>query len=123
MAIPIEYVDRIMSVNAITKIPLSFDYIEGALTYHDEIISVLNLKRLFEIKDDYQYSDGFQVIIVQTPQNKAAILIDEIKGIDIIEKGSPRLEINNKYIFSLIEANNQIISILKPEIIELCKVR
>jgi purine-binding chemotaxis protein CheW len=82
MAVPTENVERIMNLANVVKIPGSLDFIEGALNYNNQIIPVINLEKLLRIDCSNSLSRGSQIIVIQSNQNKAAILVDEVKNIE-----------------------------------------
>lgn len=122
MAVPTENVERIMNLAAVTKIPGSLDFIEGALNYNNEIIPVINLKKLLCIDSNKNTSGGSQIIVIQSNQNKAAILVDEVKNIESSDENSTCLKIKSPHILGLVELKDEIVNIINPEIVILAKV-
>jgi purine-binding chemotaxis protein CheW len=122
MAIPAENVERIMNHTNVIKIPGTQAYLEGAFNYNNEIIPVINLKKLLMLGTDDLSSDRSQIIVIQSNESKVAILVDDINDIQSTSENSISLKINNKHILGLIDLNNEIVNVINPEIVTLAKV-
>lgn len=122
MAIPVENVERIMNHTNVIKIPSTQAYLEGAFNYNNEIIPVINLKKLLMLGTDDLSSDRSQIIVIQSNESKIAILVDDVIDIQSTSENSISLKIKNPHILGLIDLNNEIVNVINPEIVTLAKV-
>lgn len=122
LAVPTENVEKIMNYAAVTKIPDSLDFIEGVLNYNDQIIPVINLKRLLSMGTNISLSGEPQIIVIKSNQIKAAILADDVKDIQSPDENSTCLKMDSPHVLGLIKLNNDIVSIINPEVVVLAKV-
>lgn len=122
LAVPTENVEKIMNFTAVRKIPGSHDFVEGALNYNNQIIPVINLKRLFGAGTNISLSGVSQIIVIKSNQNKAAILVDDVKDIQASDENSAWLKMDSPHILGLMKLNNEIVSIINPEVVVLAKV-
>ena len=117
MGISVQYVEKIMNSTLITKIPNDLNYIEGVINYHDEILTVINLKKLLNLDNSIKDTDGLQIIILYFNGHKAGIIVDEVREIEDVDETVPYLKMKSKYITGTMKLKNEIVSILNPEIV------
>ena len=117
MGISVQYVEKIMNSTLITKIPNDLNYIEGVINYHDEILTVINLKKLLNL--DYSEKDdvSLQIIILYFNGHKAGIIVDEVREIEDVDETVPYLKMKSQYITGTMKLKNEIVSIINPEIV------
>jgi len=111
--ISLEYVKEVLKDTAITHVPGTPDFIEGIMNLRGDYITVLNLKKFFNIPNTVNFEKR-PVIIVQANDFKLALLIDKINELfefqqdDIIETGDGYFSsefINNGTLFTVLNIN------------------
>ena len=117
MGISVQYVEKIMNSTLITKIPSDLNYIEGVINYHDEILSVINLKKLLNLDYSDKEDVSLQIIILYFNGYKAGIIVDEVREIEDVDDTVPYLKMKSQYITGTMKLKNDIVSILNPEIV------
>src|SRR5262249_41143135 len=76
----------------LTRLPCTPDFVLGLINFRGQILSVLDLREILELKGAARKTD-LQVVVVQTALGKAGIAVDEIAGISAIPESdlqSPR---------------------------------
>ncbi len=79
-AIELRFVREVLPLGPLTFIPGIPEYIPGVINVRGEIISVIDLKRLFELSADEQ-PDNPYVLILSDPKMAFGILADQILGV------------------------------------------
>ena len=89
--IDIKYVDNIVRMQRITRVPKVQSYIKGVINLRGEIIPVMCLRTKFGLPDK-EYTNATRIIIVKPESNaKIGVLVDEVREVvsldeDNIEK-------------------------------------
>ena len=117
MGISVQYVEKIMNSTLITKIPSDLNYIEGVINYHDEILTVINLKKLLNLDYSDKEDVSLQIIILYFNGYKAGIIVDEVREIEDVDDTVPYLKMKSQYITGTMKLKNDIVSIINPEIV------
>ena len=111
----IKYVDNIVRMQTITRVPKSQHYFVGVINLRGEIVPVMSLRRKFEIEDD-----EFTRIIIIKPEQQATVgfIVDSVKEVvtledDQIEKNNVSAENDSQVFISAVgKHNGELISIL-----------
>lgn len=113
--INIKYVDNIVRMQAITRVPKAQPYFVGVINLRGEIVPVMSLRRKFEIEDD-EITNSTRIIILK-PEAQATVgfIVDAVKEVvtleeDEIEKNS--VSGGQAYISAVGKHNGQLISLL-----------
>ena len=84
--IDISFIDNIVRMQQITRVPMAQSYFAGVINLRGEIIPVMSLRRKFELKDK-EYSNSTRIIIVKPESNaKIGILVDEVREVVTLEE-------------------------------------
>lgn len=89
--IDIKYVDNIVRMQRITRVPKAQHYFKGVINLRGEIIPVMSLRLKFGLESD-EYSNATRIIIIKLEaQYAVGIIVDEVKEVvtldeDCIEK-------------------------------------
>lgn len=79
--IDIAYVDNIVRMQKITRVPKTQNYFIGVINLRGEIIPVMSLRRKLEL-EDHEVTGSTRIIIIKTEQNaKIGILVDEVREV------------------------------------------
>lgn len=83
-SVPLNSVERIISVVEVTPIPQAPVIVLGIINFHGMIVPVYNLRTLLGLPArEVQISDQF--IIAQTPDQMVALHVDEVIGVEEAE--------------------------------------
>lgn len=118
--IDISYVDNIVRMQKITRVPKSLSYFNGVINLRGEIVPVMSLRRRFELEDDV-YTEKTRIIILKPEQqDPIGIIVDMVKEVinlgdeDIDKMAIDTRDEKSKYIFGVGKNNNNntLISLL-----------
>ena len=116
----INYVDNIVKMQKITRVPKSQKYFNGVINLRGEIIPIMSLRKRFDLEDDV-FTDKTRIIILKPEQQEAiGIIVDmEKEVVNLSEKDIDKMAIDakdelSKYIFGIGKNNNNdtLISLL-----------
>lgn len=116
--IPYHYINEVILNKAPTKVPYTADSVVGVINRHGVLISVLDLKKLFQVKKLVDDKNS-QLVVVSAMDITAAILVDTIEGSDTYDSMtlSPSLQfkgsIQPDYVVGLHHGTIVIINIEK----------
>ena len=120
--IDISYVDNIVRMTRITRVPKSQPYFKGIINLRGEVIPVMSLRLKFGLPDD-EVTNATRIIILKLEDLDGSIglLVDEVKEVvtlpdDSIEKPSNS---NNgekaKYLLGVGRTHDTLISLLNMQ--------
>lgn len=116
--IDINYIDNIVRVPAIRRVPNVQDFFKGVINLRGEVIPVMSLRIKFGMPE-IDFTNSTRIIIVKVdPQAAIGIIVDEVEQVmDIydsqIEKVSAeKKEESNGYITSVGKTDRGLVSIL-----------
>jgi purine-binding chemotaxis protein CheW len=109
----INEVNEIVDNTESSKIPESADYIEGIINFRDNVLILLNLKKLLK-NDTTKYTEYSKIIILNSNESKIGILVDDVEEMLKIEKESikvlkPTEKIDSKYIYGHVKNEKETI--------------
>lgn len=87
--INIKYIDNIIVMQNITRIPGAQDYFKGVINLRGEVIPVMSLKSRLGLPEE-EYTSKARIIIVR-PEPQAAcvgLIVDEVKEVITLDAGS-----------------------------------
>ena len=86
--INIQYVDNIVRMQKITRVPMVQKFFKGVMNVRGEIIPVMSIRGRFGMEDDV-YTDKTRIIILKPEQQEAiGILVDSVKEVVSQEEGN-----------------------------------
>lgn len=114
--IDINYIDNIVRMQRITRVPMAQDYFVGVINLRGEIIPVMSLRRKFGLAED-AYGPKSRILIIK-PEAQASIgfIVDEVKEVlniadsDIDHVGTS--EDKNSYVFGVGKHSRGLVSLL-----------
>lgn len=116
--INIQYVDNIVRMQKITRVPMVQKFFKGVMNVRGEIIPVMSIRGRFGMEDDV-YMDKTRIIILKPEQQEAiGILVDSVKEVVSLEEGniekvrSDGKDEMSKYITSVGKDQGSLISLL-----------
>ena len=116
--INIQYVDNIVRMQKITRVPMVQKFFKGVMNVRGEIIPVMSIRGRFGMEDDV-YTEKTRIIILKPEQQEAiGILVDSVKEVVSLEEGniekvrSDGKDEMSKYITSVGKDQGSLISLL-----------
>lgn len=119
--IDIKYVDNIVRMQNITRVPNSQHFFRGVINLRGEVVPVMSLRRKFGLEDD-EFTDKTRIIILKPAQQEAmGIVVDNVKEVvslesDNIEKVQNSEE-GRRHIFAVGKNQGSLISLLNVNVI------
>ena len=117
--IDIQYVDNIVRMQKITRVPKAQDYFNGIINLRGEIIPVMSLRLKFDLEKDVFTAKTRMLILKIEQAAKVGIIVDEVKEVvtlemDTIEKKNYDNSTDEKgaYLTGIGKHNDTLISIL-----------
>ncbi|NLL93065.1 MAG: chemotaxis protein CheW [Clostridiales bacterium] len=85
--IDIKYVDNIVRMQKITRVPKAQFFYKGVINLRGEIIPVMSVRSRFGLSDD-EYSGATRIIVLKPEQQEAiGIIVDAVKEVVTLEEG------------------------------------
>lgn len=114
--IDINFIDNIVRMQRITRVPKAQEYFPGVINLRGEIIPVMSLRRRFGFEDDVFTPKTRILILKPEPQASIGFIVDEVKEvINIKEEEIDRVvtsEDKNTFISGVGKHTKGLISIL-----------
>jgi len=79
-AVPADRLVEVVRAEGMVSVPCSPPQIAGALTHRQEVVSVLDLRRLLEIPDRTDAKPGW-VLVLRPKSTQCAVLADSVVGV------------------------------------------
>lgn len=116
--IDISYVDNIVRMQKITRVPKAQPYFKGIINLRGEVVPVMSIRIRMGLADDV-FTNATRIIILKIDQQGAlGIIVDEVKevvtlGSGEIEKGSSQIKDGKETFINGIGKNgDELISLL-----------
>ena len=75
----INYIDNIVRMQSITRVPKAQTYFKGILNLRGEIVPVMSIRLKMELEDD-EFTDASRIIILKIEeQGTIGVIVDEVK--------------------------------------------
>lgn len=119
--IKIDYVDNIVRMPRITRIPKSQPYYVGVINLRGEVVPVMSLRRRFGMEEDVYVGATRIIIIKLEDQSLVGMIVDEVKEVvnlneTTIESPNFKLsEENAVYLAGIGKNGDNLISLLDIE--------
>ncbi len=95
--IDIKYVDNIIRMQNITRVPNAQPFFRGVINLRGEVVPVMSLRRKFGLEDD-EFTDKTRIIILKPAQHEAlGIVVDNVKEVVSLESDNIEKIQNGKY--------------------------
>ena len=116
--IDIKYVDNIVRMQSITRVPHVANYIKGVINLRGEVIPVLNLRLKMDLPE-VEDTNASRIIILKTEQfSLLGFIVDEVREVvtlseaQIEKKAYDGNEDKQNFVFGVGKNNNDLISLL-----------
>ena len=114
--INIQYVDNIVRMQKITRVPKSQSYFAGVINLRGEIMPVMSMRRKFGLADA-DYTDKTRIIIIKVENSTVGIIVDQVNEVvtldeESVEKVTVETDEANNYISAVGKSKGELISLL-----------
>lgn len=118
----IQYVNEIIQIQAITKVPETENYIKGLINLRGKIIPVIDVRLRFG-QEAFEYNDRTCIIVLQVNSTMVGLIVEkiadvvEIKDNDILPPPtiSRTDQLNRKYIYGIGKVGDTVKLLLDPD--------
>ncbi|PKM57158.1 MAG: chemotaxis protein CheW [Firmicutes bacterium HGW-Firmicutes-3] len=123
--INIQYVQNIVRMINITRVPKAPYYIKGVVNLRGDIIPVMSIRLKFDMEEDV-LSDSTRIIFVKLEGNEIGLIVDEVKEViqlsdaDIDNISREAHEEKDAYVFGVGKIGESLVTLLNID--ELIKV-
>lgn len=118
--ININYIQNIVRMTAITRVPNVPAYIKGVINLRGEIIPIISLRIKLDLAED-EITNQTRIIIVNVEDKLVGLFVDEVMEVliledDQIEKQTKEgLDKKSKYIYGVGKLEDRLISLFNVE--------
>ena len=116
--IDIKFVENIVRMQSITRVPNVQEYFKGVINLRGEVVPVMSLRRKLNLEDD-EITNKTRIIIIKLEANAPiGVIVDEVKevvtlensSVDSVSRSSQKEEIS--YINGIGKTGDTLISLL-----------
>ena len=95
--IDVKYVDNIVRMQKITRVPKSLPYYKGVINLRGEIIPIMSLRKKFNLADD-EYTSKTRIIILKPEQQELiGVIVDRVNEVvNFSDNDIEKVSIDNK---------------------------
>ena len=83
--INIKYIDNIVRIQRITRVPKTQPYYKGVINLRGEIIPVMSIRIKLGLEDDV-FTDKSRIIIVKVDNASIGIIVDQVKEVVTLDE-------------------------------------
>lgn len=120
--ISIKYVNEIIGLSQITKVPETQDYLIGLINLRGKIIPVIDVRIRFE-KEPLEYNDRTCVIVIDVKSTVIGLIVDAIDEVAAFAENeiTPPPSVSDlamqakKYVFGIGRVNGEVKLLLDPD--------
>lgn len=120
--ISIKYVNEIIGLSQITKVPETQDYLIGLINLRGKIIPVIDVRIRFG-KEPLEYNDGTCVIVIDVKSTVIGLIVDAIDEVAAFAENeiTPPPSVSDlaiqakKYVFGIGRVNGEVKLLLDPD--------
>lgn len=116
--INIKYIDNIVRMQRITRVPKAQHYFKGVINLRGEIIPVMSLRRKFGLSEE-ELTNAVRIIIIKLDaQSPVGIIVDEVKEVVTLEDtqvekvSNTAVEDKNGFLMGIGKYKEELISLL-----------
>jgi len=118
--INIQYVQNIVRMMNITRVPKARYYIKGVVNLRGEIIPVMSIRLKFNLEDDDVNNDT-RIIFVEVDGNEIGLIVDEVK--EVIQLSSENIDViaqdpndeKDNYVYGVGKVGDALVTLLNIE--------
>lgn len=116
--IDISFIDNIVRMQQITRVPKAQSYFAGVINLRGEIIPVMSLRLKFDLAD-MEYTNATRIIIIKLDNNaKLGLLVDEVREVVTLDETNIEKAVYDEQGMNLLgvgKYNDTLISLLNVQ--------
>lgn len=116
--IDIQYIDNIVRMQKITRVPKAQHYFKGVINLRGEIVPVMSLRLKFDLEPDV-YENATRIIIIKLEQQASVgVIVDQVKEVVTLQSScidKPTAHEKSMYISGIGKHGEELISLLDIE--------
>lgn len=115
--INIKFIDNIVRVQRITRVPKTQHYYKGVINLRGEIIPVMSIRLKLGLEED-AFTDKSRIIIVKVDNASVGIIVDQVKEVVTLEENNIEkmsVDVNDEfsgYINAIGKSKGELITLL-----------
>lgn len=112
--IDISFIDNIVRMQKITRVPKSQHYFKGVINLRGEIVPVMSIRRKMDLDDDVINNTSRIIILKLEEKGLLGIIVDEVK--EVVNLGEDEIERTSnkgKFINGVGQHGDELISLLE----------
>lgn len=118
--INIQYIQNIVRMLKITRVPNAPSYIKGVVNLRGEIIPVMSVRNKFSLHEDV-YTNLTRIIIVKVEGNAIGLVVDEV--LEVVQLSDEQIEKlvrdshddKSKYVYAVGKMGEELVTLLNVE--------
>lgn len=118
--INIQYIQNIVRMLKITRVPNAPSYIKGVVNLRGEIIPVMSVRNKFSLPEDV-YTNLTRIIIVKVEGNAIGLIVDEV--LEVVQLSEEQIEKlvrdshddKSKYVYAVGKMGEELVTLLNVE--------
>jgi purine-binding chemotaxis protein CheW len=91
--IDITYVQNIVRMTKITRVPKAKKYIKGVINLRGEIVPVMSMRIKFTL-DEIEYNNDTRIIIIKVDNQSMGLIVDEVKEVIQLTEKAIQTKVN-----------------------------
>jgi purine-binding chemotaxis protein CheW len=112
--IDIGYIDNIVRMQKITRVPKAQSYFKGIINLRGEIVAVMSLRRKMDLDDDVITNASRIIILKLEEKGSLGIIVDEVKEVvNLSEEDIDKAGNKGKFINGIGKHGDDLISLLE----------
>lgn len=112
--IDISFIDNIVRMQKITRVPKSQHYFKGVINLRGEIVPVMSIRRKMDLDDDVINNASRIIILKLEEKGLLGIIVDEVKEVvNLGEEEIERTSSKGKFINGVGQHGDELISLLE----------
>lgn len=121
--VDVKNVREVLKIQEISPLPKTAPFIEGVINLRGHVIGIVDLRRLFELKER-PFDNETRIMIVRIKNALAGLIVDSVLEVTNISKESieeaPQLvslEAKNSFVYAVAKRNDKMIFLLKLDLV------
>lgn len=118
--INIQYIQNIVRMLRITRVPNAPSYIKGVVNLRGEIIPVMSVRNKFNLHEDV-YTNLTRIIIVKVDGNAIGLIVDEV--LEVVQLSDEQIEKlvrdshddKSKFVYAVGKMGEELVTLLNVE--------
>lgn len=118
--INIQYIQNIVRMTSITRVPNVPDYIKGVINLRGEIIPIVSLRMKLDLEPD-EITSQTRIIIVNVEDKLVGLFVDEVLEVLVLDdsridkQAKDDMDKKSKYIYGVGKLKDRLISLFNVE--------